>query len=280
MVDAGYCIDEELELTIKTKFAYRLLIIQNLADSIRLLDDAVALPQKTTAYRIKTTNDLLLDGEFNQTGSSTLIRGFSITTREPKILKFTPDASKEYKIFQQLGLDAQQSIANHLVPIEQLIEDIHGKTAVVMPMFLCTIDLLPALPEENLWAGYQEIMIAVRRLHESSIVHNDIKPGNILMDTFGRWYLCDYGSCSRIADRSHNIRFTTMYIPTGFKERRTVRFDYLLVIVTILDRFTGGEFCRNEFTMNNVNDQILIFTHNELKENLMNLWNQYFAHNK
>jgi len=147
-----------------------------------------------------------------------------------------------------------------------------------MPMFLCTIDLLPALPEENLWAGYQEIMIAVNRLHESQIIHNDIKPGNILMNTSGRWYLCDYGSCSKIGDRSNNIRFTRMYIPIGFKERRTERFDYLLVIVTILDRKTGGEFCRNEFTMNDVKDQISAFEHDALKENLMNLWNSHFVH--
>lgn len=274
MIDAGYRIDKDLELIIKSKFAPRLLIIQNQRDAIHLFQDAIRLPQKSTKIRIKTSYHLLLDDEFSQSRRTTVIRGFSTITREPKILKFSPSAPKEHQIFQQLGLNTEESLQHHLVPLEQLIEDINGKKAVVMPMFLCSIDVLPALPEDNLLSGFKELMKAVNRLHASNIIHNDIKPLNILMNLRGSWYLCDYGSCCNIGNQDDSIDCTPMYIPRDFKQRCTKSFDYLLVIVTILDRFTGGEFCRNKFTIQNVKDQISTFENVELKESLMNLCNQ------
>lgn len=286
MVSAGYTIDEETEDIIKTKYPYRLLIIDSLADALKLFKDACNLPRRTTQIRLQENNYLLLDDDFQQTGTALLIRAFSTITGEAKIVKFTQDASNEFQMFQQTGLTPQQSLACHLVPLETLITDLHGKKAVVMPMFYCTIDFLN-FPEENkpetlLWKGFQEIMIAVNRLHEASIAHNDIKPGNILVGANGHWYLCDYGSCSRIGNHTSQtqIRYTPMYIPADFKERQTERFDYLLLIVTILDRFTAGDFTRSDFTLHKVYDGISELTHDELRNSLTTLWNRFFQLNE
>lgn len=285
MVGAGYTIDEETEYIIKTKYPSRLLIIDSLADALRLFEDANALPRNTTQIRLQENNNLLLSGEFQQSRASLLIRAFSTSSGEAKIVKFTKDASNEFQMFQKTGLTPQQSLDYRLVPLETLIIDMHGKSAVVMPMLYCAIDLLKFpkqnKPENLLWNGFQDIMIAVSRLHEASIVHNDIKPANILVGAEGHWFLCDYGSCSRIGNRTSQtqIGYTPRYIPTDFQERLTERFDYLLLIVTILDRFTAGDFTRSDFTLHGVYDGISEFAHVELKDNLMALWNRCFQLN-
>ena len=164
---------------------------------------------------------------------------------------------------------------HHLVPLEQCIEDQHGKKAVVMPMYSCTIDTPPYLSEENVLLGLREVLKGLETLHNCGIIHNDIKPANVLMDADGSWHICDYGSCTT-KDTSHKqkVDYTPMYIPHDFKARRTIEFDYLLAIVTALDTISKKErkFCSNEFSLQNVFDKILTVQYEELKNLLLSLW--------
>ena len=83
---------------------------------------------------------------------------------------------------------------------------------------------------------------ALSVLHRHQIVHNDIKPGNILLDFEGHWNLCDFGSCSRLNEpRSQPVRFTARYCPIDFNSKGKIKkcsvaFDYMLLTVTVLDR--------------------------------------------
>lgn len=278
IVSAGRILDEETAIIIKTKMASRVSVIESEEDAVMLLEDASRLPHATTVARIKTTCDLLVDGEFAQSGRSTLIRAFSTTTRKPKIIKFTDDAQKEYEVFRRLSLTCEDAVHYHLVPLEQYIVDEHGKTAVVMPMYSCTVDTPPNLTEDNVWEGLSEIVIGLQALHARDIVHNDIKPGNVLMDADGRWHICDYGSCTTTdTPREQRVDYTTMYIPRDFKTRRTKGFDYLLAVITALDAVSdkSSKFCsRDSFTLQDVQEQISTVEHAQLKGLLLSLFGQ------
>lgn len=261
-------MDAETATLIKTRMPARVQVVESLADAIMLLEDATRLPHSTTVARLKTTCDLIVDGEFEQSGRSMLIRAFSLSTRRPKILKFTTDAKLEYTLFNKLQFnDVSECVASHLVPLEQLISDEHGKSAVVMPMYSCTIGTPPYLSEENVLHGLKEILIGLAVLHSHGIVHNDIKPGNVLMDMEGHWHICDYGSCTAMdTPKSKRVDYTPMYIPTDFKTRRTKGFDYLLAIVTVLDCISRRALCSIEFRLRDVTNEIALVVNVELRE--------------
>lgn len=280
IASSGRQLDDETATIIKTRLPHRVQVIENSEDAISLLEDAVRLPHSTTIARLKSACDLIVDGEFQQTGKSTLIRAFAISTRKPKILKFTEDAFAEYDVFQILRMNSDDCVSNHLVPIEQCVEDIGGKKALVMPMYLCTIDTPPYLTEENVLYGLREVLNGLHVLHSRGIVHNDIKPSNILMDMHGGWHICDYGSCTTIDNRSQKkVGYTKMYIPSDlkFKRRNTVSFDYLLLIVTALDCLSDArsKFCSTEFKLRDVNEKISQVTNEELRALLLNLWDTW-----
>lgn len=70
---------------------------------------------------------------------------------------------KDYAMFIKLNLSPVSCVECHLVPLEQCIEEDHGKNAVVMPMYLCAVGTAPYFPVE----------IGLAALHSRGVVHND-----------------------------------------------------------------------------------------------------------
>jgi serine/threonine protein kinase len=52
-----------------------------------------------------------------------------------------------------------------------------------------------SLPESDVTFYLSEIVLAVEKLHEMGIIHQDMKPANILMDRDGHITVADYGLC-------------------------------------------------------------------------------------
>lgn len=221
--------------------------------AVSLLEAAASHVHRSTTYRIRNDWGLLLDGSFEQGDSDAadLVRAFDIATLAPKIIKFSASAHIDNQIFVRLGLTADEATAKHIVPV-YLITDLHGKQGIVMPAYANSLSLVRSNNQEEIDAaalepailrGVVQVREALRTLHTAGIIHNDIKPGNILLDFAGNWYLCDLGSCTCSGIRGvRDVKFSDHYRPTDFHKlsakvkRNTVAFDLLLLAVVALDR--------------------------------------------
>eukprot|EP01036_Dinobryon_divergens_P037801 gene37801-49520_t len=143
----------------------------------------------------------------------------------------------------------EQALSNYLVPL-RLIQDIGGKQGIVMPSYACSLSYIKSQNRTSLDAelpfllGLRQIRTALSVLHSHSIFHNNIKPGNILVDFQGNYHLVDYGSCTcacTFPEIRTNVKYSNFYIPSDFHRQKKVRrssveLDYMLLAVTILDR--------------------------------------------
>eukprot|EP00969_Alexandrium_andersonii_P268029 11843457-Alexandrium_andersonii.AAC.1 len=80
--------------------------------------------------------------------------------------------------------------------------------------------------EDAFLRGTLQIRSALSTLHARGIIHNDIKPGNILIDFNGGWHWSDYGSCGSQGhfNKQQKVR------------RNSPEFDEMLLVVSVLDR--------------------------------------------
>eukprot|EP01031_Cornospumella_fuschlensis_P028785 gene28785-34749_t len=222
--------------------------------AVSLLEAAAGHVHRSTTYRIGVKEGILLNGVFQQadSGAADLVRAFDIATLSPKIAKFGPEVHVENEIYRNMGfVSPEEALAAHLVPIT----DIKGKQGIVMPAFFGSLSSVQVnhmfdgdpnskkLLELAMLKGLRQIAIALSYLHRASIVHNDIKPGNILLHTNGDWFLCDYGSATHPDVTPHGaIKYTSLYIPRDLIAKKspiahnTPEFDKLLLVVTVLDR--------------------------------------------
>ena len=79
------------------------------------------------------------------------------------------------------------------------------------------------------WIIYQ-ITKGLEFLHYNNIIHNDIKPDNILVNGRGKIFICDFGSATYKNEKSYE--FTAQYAPPEFlnylikKEKQKNNIDY------------------------------------------------------
>jgi serine/threonine protein kinase len=90
----------------------------------------------------------------------------------------------------------------HIVPIYAVGEE-RGHSYYVMPVLEGSLrDLLERqdhLPADEAVRLTQQIASALGAAHELGLIHRDVKPGNILLDTDGNALLTDFGIARRVA---------------------------------------------------------------------------------
>ena len=93
-------------------------------------------------------------------------------------------------------------------------------------------------PELIKWIIYQ-ISFGLYILHTNNIIHNDIKPSNILIDSSGGITICDFGSMADKNSKSNS--YTLYYSPPEFLNNdeiiRDEKSDIWSLGVTILELF-------------------------------------------
>eukprot|EP01031_Cornospumella_fuschlensis_P024759 gene24759-29918_t len=271
--DAHKPVNPETASIIERYYGKWLRGIFSVKGAVTLLETATRHVHRSTTYRIRVNAGILLCGVFQQADSesSDIVRAFDIYTLSPKVAKFGPEAPVEYEIYLRMGFESpEEALAMHLVPLRFII-DTKGKQAIVMPAFLgslssvrvnrlpdddpCSLQVL----ERTMLKGLGQIATALSYLHRVSIVHNDIKPGNILLNMNGDWFLCDYDSATHPdVTRRGGIKYTSLYIPSDLRKgispiaHNTPAFDKLLLVVTVLDRLeilklNGGFYLRDVY---------------------------------
>jgi hypothetical protein len=264
-------VDPETLSIIQRIFGTWLQVVYSENDAVELLETAASQVHASTKYRIKKNSGLLLDGIFEQRDSTSadLSRAFDVTSLAPKIIKFGNSVYTEFLIFQTLCLSEEEAIACHLVPM-RYIRDSGGKQGVVMPSYACSLSSVDCNFKEDLDAlelegafhrGVQQIRVALSTLHMKKIIHNDVKPGNILIDFTGGWHLADYGSCTCEGIQAReSVKYTAYYCPTDFNRQRKIQrnteaFDLMLLVVTVLDRLQLLEL-QHGFTTRQLMDSV------------------------
>ena len=94
----------------------------------------------------------------------------------------------------------------HIVPVFDIGRTESGRLFVVTKLIdgrdLAARLRERRLPLEQVVDLVRMIAMGLHHAHERGLVHRDIKPGNILLDSAGRPYVCDFGLALRDEDRS------------------------------------------------------------------------------
>ncbi|XP_050527831.1 cAMP-dependent protein kinase catalytic subunit alpha-like [Daktulosphaira vitifoliae] len=116
----------------------------------------------------------------------------------------------------------------------------------VMP-FVCGGDLFTyiqrkgRLDEDKARFYGSEVLLAIEYLHRLNLVHRDVKPENILIDSYGHAQLADFGFCKYVQGRTYTLCGTPEYIAPEMLVRkgygRTV--DYWAFGVLIYEMVAG-----------------------------------------
>ena len=86
-----------------------------------------------------------------------------------------------------------------------------------------------------------QIIVGLNMLHKTKLIHNDIKPSNILITSVGKTKICDLGSL----DKSGNTRFSTIYYssPDALLQKKTSEKDDMwsvgVIMLELYKRFEG-----------------------------------------
>jgi hypothetical protein len=247
-------IDEETMRIIERYHGNWMRGIFSTEGAVSLLEAAANHVHQSTKIRIQSLWGLLLDVSFEQGDSNCadLVRAFDIHTLSPKVIKFSSTVNIDNQIFLHLGLTPEQATSNYIVPVSLIIDE-GGKQGLVMPAYASSLSVVRrnTMPdsardlEPAILRGILQIRQALEVLHSKGVVHNDIKPGNILLDFNGNWHLCDFGSCTQRDVRSAQlIEYTAYYQPSDFHNlgkkvtRNSIDYDLLLLAVVARDLLT------------------------------------------
>jgi serine/threonine protein kinase/TPR repeat protein len=154
----------------------------------------IEIPQELGSYRI--------DGELARGGMGIVLRGrHEVLARDVAIKLLLPTARGDQESFDRFLLEAQATARlRHpgIVAIHDVARDPQGTPYLVMD-FIQGQTLRDQIRERGALAPKEvaEIMAAVaeavQHAHEQGILHRDLKPDNVIMDTKGAPHLTDFG---------------------------------------------------------------------------------------
>ncbi len=116
-----------------------------------------------------------------------------------------PLASREVRErFEREALASGRLAHPNIVPVYQTGE-IGGRPYLVMPYIEGRTLDVAQLPLRQALETMRTAALAVHHAHEKGLIHRDIKPQNILLDSDGRVLVLDFGLVYLLADSSHSL---------------------------------------------------------------------------
>jgi serine/threonine protein kinase len=154
------------------------------------------------------------------------------------MFKITPDSASEVEYAKALyGGPFLVPAAFHKVELEG-----HKVSGLLMPKYerSLAVDVFN-LSLDILYSRAKTMEQAVAFIHSKGIVHMDIKPGNIFIDSAGNWYLGDFGSCT--LEGSTILSTTEVYYP-----RRIIgtpskfAYDWYMLCAAVVSKIKTWEY--------------------------------------
>lgn len=138
-------------------------------------------------------------------------------------IKFMPEGMMEDDTARHRFIREARTIARlehpHILPVYDFGE-VDGRAFLVMRLLSSGTlgDLIRkegAMPFEKIVALISQVADALQYAHHQGVIHRDVKPANLLMDTFGKVYLTDFG-IAKVFESQQQITQTgaTMGTPT------------------------------------------------------------------
>lgn len=127
-----------------------------------------------------------------------------LALRKPIAIKILPAERAQDRVaierFRREALRAAELRHTNIVGVHDLGYEPALRSYYIVEDFIEGADLKATLeksggplPMEQVLSYIRQIGAALQYAHEQGIIHRDIKPGNILIDSHGRAILCDFG---------------------------------------------------------------------------------------
>ena len=144
----------------------------------------------------------------------------------PPASQHQKDAAKsEKRAVNLLKLDTEP-VDSALVPTQVhsvTVSSEHARTlqlgagsydVLKMPWYTASLHQLPQLSHELLCRGGRRLQQAVTAMHEVKLLHTDVKSANVFVDSFGAWFLGDFGASTIFGDKIVYCTEVTFWIAT------------------------------------------------------------------
>ena len=196
---------------------------------------ASALPSTATAAAFRV-DGLVVNGDLWQNSE------FTICYRGTLQFVLKPLTSRETKRAEAFMAQIDGPIS-HVTTFE-LVESIHGKTFMLMPRFLDTLERCPILYGDGVIKLWRQMSAALEAVHAIGFAHMDVKPANICMNEAGDFVIVDLGSIARFEQRTS---CTACYIPTDLLPASVESFnipasplvDWWMLAMTLAEKGCG-----------------------------------------
>lgn len=159
-------------------------------------------------------NELYAMKEFFMRGVN-MRQGDNVTVSVPDN-HATFDSQKEK--FKKEAIRLRNLHNDHIVAVHDLFEE--RKTAYYVMDFIDGQSMAELIKntgkpvsEEQMWNILPQLLDALGAVHEQSIWHLDIKPGNIMLDRNGRAYLIDFGASKQLSNSGSQTSSALCYTP-------------------------------------------------------------------
>jgi serine/threonine protein kinase len=258
--------------------AVRLPMCRTDAQFLAFYKDAsnrLGISTKQAVIAVDKNRNIVIDGLFLAKSSSSDFY-YAYEDGKPYLLKLTKEVTghdalkREAATYQRVFFAAQEKNAapalknalKHLVPVELIeLSDPRGKEseraviyALKMPVFVGTLEECPSDPRlSHLYCNAGDaVFMAMTALHAVGLVHCDIKPGNIFINSDGICMLGDYDAVVPVNEPV--FRSTPAFLPEYFRSRflqrtqngthlmATPAIDYAMLACTLLSGLGVKDF--------------------------------------